>query len=73
MKSGLVKSKHIDLAEPLSVMSDPRVSAKDAMMIWRKGLRRADNCTKELLNLAKFHSKKLITERVHSHQEIEKS
>jgi hypothetical protein len=59
MKSRLVKSKHIDLAEALSVMSDPTVSARDAMMIWRKGLRRADNRTKELLNLAKFHSKKL--------------
>jgi hypothetical protein len=57
MKSAFIRRKHVDLAEAISAMSDPTISMRDAMMIWRKALRRVDGRTKELLDLAKLHSK----------------
>ena len=50
MKSLLVKRKHVDLSHALSAMSDPAIPARDAMIMWRKALRRANQPTKELLS-----------------------
>jgi hypothetical protein len=59
MKSLLVRRKHIDLNLALTAMSDPTIPTRDAVMMWRKALRRADLPTKELLSrVAKLHPKK---------------
>jgi hypothetical protein len=59
MKSLLVRRKHVDLDHALTAMSDPTISTRDAVMMWRKALRRANGPTKELLStVAKLHSKK---------------
>jgi hypothetical protein len=57
MKSPFVRRKHVDLADAISAMSDPTIPMRDAMVIWRKALRRVDGRTKELLDLAKLHFK----------------
>jgi hypothetical protein len=59
MKNLLVRSKHIDLDHALTVLSDPNIPTRDAVVMWRKALRRVDGPTKELLSrVAKLHSKK---------------
>ena len=59
MKSLLVRRKHIDLDLALTAMSDPTIPTRDALMMWRKALRRADQPTKELLRrVAKLHPRK---------------
>ena len=59
MKSPFVKRKHVDLGQALTAMSDPTIPTRDAVMMWRKALRRADRPTKELLSrVAKLHPKK---------------
>jgi hypothetical protein len=50
MKSLLVRRKHVDLHQVLTAMGDPNLPAKDAMVMWRKALRRTDDATKELLS-----------------------
>jgi hypothetical protein len=62
MKSLLVRRKHVDLDDALTAMSDPSIPARDAVVMWRKALRRADAPTKELLNrVAKLRSKKSVS------------
>jgi hypothetical protein len=59
MKSLLVRRKHVDLDIALTAMSDPTIPTRDALMMWRKALRRANRPTKELLGrVAKLHPKK---------------
>jgi hypothetical protein len=59
IKSLLVRRKHIDLDLALAAMSDPTIPTRDALMMWRKALRRADRPTKELLSrAAKLHPRK---------------
>ena len=59
MKSVFVRRKHIDLNLALNAMSDPTVSRRDAVTMWRKAIRRADGPTKELLtSVAKLYPKK---------------
>jgi hypothetical protein len=53
------QKKHIDLGQALTALSDPTIPTRDAMVMWRKALRRANQRTKELLEVAKLHSKKL--------------
>jgi hypothetical protein len=58
MKSLLVRRKHADLDIALTAMSDPTIPTRDALMMWRKALRRANRPTKELLSrVAKLHPK----------------
>ena len=45
MKSLLVRRKHVDLHQVLTALSDPNLPAKDAMVMWRKALRRTDDAT----------------------------
>jgi hypothetical protein len=53
-----LRRKHIDLDEALAAMSDPSLPARDALMIWRKALRRVDEPTKALINRAlSLHTK----------------
>ena len=59
MKSPFIKRKHVDLGQALTAMSDPTIPTRDAMVMWRKALRRANKRTQELLDVAKLHSKKL--------------
>lgn len=59
MKSLSVRRKHIDLDQALTAMSDPSISPRDALVMWRKALRRANGPTKELLSrVAQFRAKK---------------
>jgi hypothetical protein len=58
MKSPFVKRKHVDLGQALTAISDPTIPTRDAMVMWRKALRRANQRTKELLDVARLHSKK---------------
>jgi hypothetical protein len=60
MKSLLIRRKHVDLNQALTAMSDPNIPAREAMVMWRKALRRADKPTKELLSTIRhnFQSKK---------------
>jgi hypothetical protein len=59
MRSLLVRRKHVELDHALNAMSDPTIPTRDALMMWRKALRRADGHTKELLSkVAKLHPKK---------------
>lgn len=52
MKSVLVRRKHVDLDHALTAMSDPDIPTRDAMIMSRKALRRANGSTKELLSRA---------------------
>jgi hypothetical protein len=54
----LVRRKHVNLSDALTAMSDSTIPRRDAMMMWRKALRRADAPTKELIRVAKLHPKK---------------
>ena len=59
MKSLLVRRKHVSLDDALTAMSDPTIPRRDAVIMWRKALRRADAPTKELLGrVTKLHPKK---------------
>jgi hypothetical protein len=59
MKSLLVRRRHVSLDQALTAMSDTTIPRKDAVIMWRKALRRADAPTKELLSrVAKLHPKK---------------
>jgi hypothetical protein len=58
MKSPFVRRKHVDLGQALTAISDPTIPTRDAMVMWRKALRRANHRTKELLDVARLHSKK---------------
>ena len=58
MKSPFVRRKHVDLGQALTAISDPTIPTRDAMVMWRKALRRANQRTKELLDVARLHSKK---------------
>jgi hypothetical protein len=49
VKSSLVRRKHVDLSHALTAISDPAIPTRDAMIMWRKALRRANQPTKELL------------------------
>jgi hypothetical protein len=48
MKSSLARRKHINLSQALTAISDVSVPTRDAMLMWRKALRRADPDTKAL-------------------------
>ena len=58
MKSLLVRRKHVNLNEALTAMSDPTIPRRDAVIMWRKALRRANAPTKELIRVAKLHPRK---------------
>ena len=54
MKSMLVRRKHINLGQALTAMSDPNIPRRDAVIMWRKALRRVDRRTNEILTEAKL-------------------
>ena len=58
MKSLLVRRKHVNLNDALTAMSDPTIPRRDAVIMWRKALRRANAPTKELIRVAKLHPRK---------------
>jgi hypothetical protein len=60
MKSSIIRRKHFDIDDALDAMSDPSVPARDAVLMWRKALRRANGQTKELLGKARLRSKKVV-------------
>jgi hypothetical protein len=49
MKCRLARRKHVDLNHALTAMSDPAISRRDAMVMWRKALRRVDGSTRAIL------------------------
>jgi hypothetical protein len=50
MKSSMVRRRHVDLDDALTAMSDPDIPIRDAVVMWRKALRRADAPTRALLS-----------------------
>lgn len=58
MKSLLVRRKHINLNDALTAMGNPTIPRRDAVMMWRKALRRANGPTKELIRVAKLHQRR---------------
>jgi hypothetical protein len=49
MRSLIVRRKHIDLTQAIAAFYDPNTPTRDAVVLWRKALRRADKETKRLL------------------------
>ena len=82
MKCRLARRKHVDLNDALTAMSDPAISRRDAMVMWRKALRRVDSSTKAILASAtglRAHRRQkgrrseptpLETNRQHAYSEI---
>jgi hypothetical protein len=61
MKTALARRKHVNLGQALNAMSDASVPTRDAMLMWRKALRRADPDTKALLKrVHRFQEKKAL-------------
>lgn len=52
MKSLLTRRRHVGLDDALIAMSDPEISIRDAIIMWRKALRRTQGPTKRLLTEA---------------------
>jgi hypothetical protein len=49
MRSPIARRKHVDLTQAIAAFYDPNMPTRDAVMLWRKALRRADEETKKLL------------------------
>lgn len=60
MRSPITRRKHIDLTQAIAAFYDPNMPTRDAVVLWRKPIRRADKGTKKLLLLAvrQFKEKK---------------
>jgi hypothetical protein len=49
MRSLIARRKHVDLMQVITAFYDPNTPTRDAVVLWRKAIRRADKETKELL------------------------
>jgi hypothetical protein len=49
MRSLVARRKHVDLMQAIAAFYDPNTPTRDAVVLWRKAMRRADKETKELL------------------------
>jgi hypothetical protein len=49
MRSLIARRKHIDLTQAVAAFYDPNMPTRDAVVLWRKAVRRADKETKKLL------------------------
>ena len=49
MRSLIARRKHVGLTQAIAAFYDPNMPTRDAVMLWRKALRRADKETKKLL------------------------
>jgi hypothetical protein len=49
MKSAIARRRHVDLTQAIAAFYDPNTPTRDAVVLWRKAMRRADKETKELL------------------------
>jgi hypothetical protein len=49
MRSLIARRKHVALTQSIAAFYDPNMPTRDAVMLWRKALRRADKETKKLL------------------------
>jgi hypothetical protein len=49
MRSLIVRRKHVDLTQAIAAFYDPNTPTRDAVVLWRKALRRADKETRVLL------------------------
>jgi hypothetical protein len=49
MRSLIARRKHIDLTQAVAAFYDPNMPTRDAVVLWRKAVRRADKQTKKLL------------------------
>jgi hypothetical protein len=59
MRSLITRRKHIDLAQAIAAFYDPNTPTRDAVVLWRKALRRADKETRVLLlSMARQFKKK---------------
>jgi hypothetical protein len=48
-RSLIARRKHIDLTQAVAAFYDPNMPTRDAVVLWRKAVRRADKETKKLL------------------------
>jgi hypothetical protein len=49
MRSLIARRKHVDLTQAVAAFYDPNMPTRDAVVLWRKAVRRADKETKKLL------------------------
>jgi len=49
MRSLITRRKHVDLRQAIAAFYDPNTPTRDAVVLWRKALRRADKETRVLL------------------------
>jgi hypothetical protein len=49
MRSLITRRKHVDLTQAIAAFYDPNTPIRDAVVLWRKALRRADKETRVLL------------------------
>jgi hypothetical protein len=59
MRSLITRRKHVDLRQAVAAFYDPNTPTRDAVVLWRKALRRADKETRVLLqSMARQFKKK---------------
>jgi len=59
MRSLITRRKHVDLTQAIAASYDPNTPTRDAVVLWRKALRRADKETRVLLqSMARQFKKK---------------
>jgi hypothetical protein len=59
MRSLITRRKHVDLMQAIAAFYDPNTPTRDAVVLWRKALRRADKETRVLLqSMARQFKKK---------------
>jgi hypothetical protein len=49
MRRLIARRKHVDLTQAIAAFYDTNMPVRDAVLLWRKALRRADSETKKLL------------------------
>jgi hypothetical protein len=49
MRSLITRRKHVDLTQAIAAFYDPNTPTRDAVVLWRKALRRGDKETRMLL------------------------
>ena len=59
MRSLITRRKHVGLTQAIAAFYDPNTPTRDAVVLWRKALRRADKETRVLLqSMARQFKKK---------------
>jgi hypothetical protein len=62
MRNLITRRKHVDLTQAIAAFYDPNTPTRDAVVLWRKALRRADKETRVLLQTMARQFKKKETD-----------